>query len=128
MSYYELEQFLGRGEEKAIWLLSLKNMGGLIIGGILGQRLGTILVGEGSLVLLCTILGAVLGITLTFQYHGLMILRRLGIRARFYVQRALRPRVIDAEAIFAALEQQTYPIRIERLDGTPVIMPERTTR
>ena len=128
MSYTELEQFLGRGEEKAVWLLSVKNIGGLIGGGILGQRLGTVLFGSGALVLLCTVLGALLGITFTFQHHGLLILRRLLIRARFYLQRAIRPRVIDAEGIFPVRTRQATPIRVTRHDGTPVILPERTTR
>jgi hypothetical protein len=126
--YHELEQFLGRGEEKAVWLLSVKNIGGLIGGGILGQRLGTALFGSGALVLLCTVLGAVLGITLTFQHHGLLILRRLVIRARFYLQRAIRPRVVDAEAIFPVVTRPDVVIRVERPDGTPVIVPERITR
>src|SRR5688500_2315511 len=99
--YSELEQFLHRGEEKAVWLLSMKNIIGLILGGVVGHRLGAVLVGAGFGVLLGMILGAIVGIALTFQYHGLLIARRLVMRLRFYLRRALRPHAIDAEAIFA---------------------------
>jgi len=124
MPYTELEQFLGRGEEKVIWLLSYKNIAGLIAGGIIGHRLGRAIAGEGGLVFLCTILGAGLGIALTFQHHGLLILRRLTIRVRFYLQRAIRPRTVDAEAIFAAPPPPPTPIRVFLHDGTPVIVPQ----
>lgn len=122
--YSELEQFLGRGEEKAIWLLSMKNIVGLIAGGLLGQRLGTVLVGDGGLVLLGTVLGAALGIALTFQHHGLLILRRLVIRLRFYLRRAITPRTVEADAIFAIVEQREVLIRVFHYDGTPVIVPQ----
>lgn len=124
MAYTELEQFLGRGEEKAVWLLSMKNIGGLILGGLLGQRLGTVLFGAGVGVLLCTLLGAGLGMALTFQYHGLLILRRLVIRLRFYLRRAVAPRTVDAEAIFTVVEQHELPIRVFHHDGTPVLVAE----
>lgn len=124
MAYTELEQFLGRGEEKAVWLLSMKNIGGLILGGLLGQRLGTVLFGAGVGVLLCTLLGAGLGMALTFQYHGLLILRRLVIRLRFYLRRAVAPRTVDAEAIFTVDAVQEVPIRVFHHDGTPVLVAE----
>lgn len=125
MGYTELEQFLGRGEEKAVWLLSMKNIGGLILGGLLGQRLGSILFGEGIGVLLCMVFGASIGIALTFQYHGLLILRRLVMRLRFYLQRAVAPRTLDAEAIFAVVAVQELPIRVFHHDGTPVLVADQ---
>ena len=124
MGYTELEQFLGRGEEKVAWVLSMKNMGGLFGGGLVGHRLGSLLFGEGVAVLLCTLLGAVLGMTLTFQYHGLLILRRLVIRLRFYLQRAIAPRTVDAEAIFVVAERRAIPIQVSTHDGTPLIVPQ----
>jgi hypothetical protein len=124
MAYTHLEQFIGRGEEKAIWVLSMKNIGGLIGGGLIGHRLGSLLVGDGLGVLLCAVLGALLGIALTFQFHGLLILRRLLIRARFYLWRAVRPCTVDAEAIFAVVEPTDSPIRVALRDGTPLIVPQ----
>lgn len=124
MGYTELEQFLGRGEEKVAWLLSMKNMGGLFGGGLVGHRLGSLLFGAGVPVLLCTLLGAVLGMTLTFQYHGLLILRRLVIHLRFYLQRAIAPRTVDAETIFAVAERRAIPIQVSTHDGTPIIVPQ----
>lgn len=121
--YKELEQFLHRGEEKAVWLLSMKNMIGLILGGVVGHRLGTVLVGAGVGVLLCMVLGAMVGIGLTFQYHGLLIARRLVMRLRFYLRRAVRPQAIDAEAIFAVgAVQEAVPIQVFLHDGTPVLV------
>jgi hypothetical protein len=128
MPYTELEQFLGRGEEKAVWLFSFKNIGGLIGGGLVGHRLGSLLFGEGTPVLLCALVGAALGIALTFQHHGLLILRRLLIRARFYLHRAIRPRTVDAETIFTVVAQREHPIRITRQDGTPVLVAQPIER
>lgn len=124
MGYTELEQFLGRGEEKVAWLLSMKNMGGLFGGGLVGHRLGSLLFGEGMPVLCCALLGALIGMTLTFQYHGLLILRRLLIRVRFYLGRAVAPRTLDAEAIFTVVEQRERPIQVAYHDGTPIIVPQ----
>ena len=124
MAYSELEQFLGRGEEKAVWLLSMKNIGGLILGGILGQRLGAVLCGAGIGVLLCMLLGAVLGMAVTFQYHGLLIGRRLTMRVRFYLRRAVRPQEIDADTIFLVVEPHELPIRVFHHDGTPVLVAD----
>jgi hypothetical protein len=124
MAYTELEQFLGRGEEKVAWLLSMKNMGGLLGGGLVGHRLGSLLFGDGVPVLLCTLLGAVLGMTLTFQYHGLLIVRRLLIRVRFYLRRAVAPRTVDAEGFFHVVERREIPIQVSAHDGTPIIVPQ----
>lgn len=127
--YSELEQFIGRGEEKAVWLLSMKNLIGLILGGVVGHRLGTVLVGTGVGVLLIMLLGALVGSVLTFQYHGLLIARRLVLRLRFYLRRAIRPQQIDAEAIFAvSTPPEELPIQVFLHDGTPVLMPEREGR
>lgn len=112
------------GLPNAVWLLSMKNMAGLFGGGVLGHRLGTVLFGAGFGVLLCTLLGALIGIALTFQYHGLLILRRLTMRVRFYLRRAVHPQQIDAEAIFTVVEQRQVPIRVFHHDGTPVLVPE----
>jgi hypothetical protein len=127
--YTELEQFLHRGEEKAVWLLSMKNMIGLILGGVVGHRLGSVLFGAGVGVLLCMLLGASVGIALTFQYHGLLIARRLVMRLRFYLRRAIAPRTVDAEAIFAVgAPPEAVPIQVFLHDGTPVLVPEREGR
>ncbi|HEX6291291.1 MAG TPA: hypothetical protein VFZ66_19060 [Herpetosiphonaceae bacterium] len=122
--YTELEQFLGRGEEKAVWLLSIKNIGGLIGGGVLGHRLGSLVFGDGLGVLLCTLLGALAGLILTFQQHGLLILRRLVIRVQFYLRRAVRARTLDADAIFPVNVPREIPIQVFQYDGTPVIVPQ----
>ncbi len=37
MAYRQLEQYLGRGEEKVLWLLSYKHAGGGLLGGFLGR-------------------------------------------------------------------------------------------
>ena len=94
MAYTELEQFLGRGEEKVFWILSLKSIGGLAVGGFLGQRLGLLLFGHGLGAMGTTLALAGLGLVLMLQYRGLIVARRLVIRGAWYV-RAIHPVVID---------------------------------
>src|SRR5215216_345379 len=101
MAYMELEQFLGRGNEKVFWVLSLKDMGGLALGGFVGQRLGAALVGAGGALILMTLLGAAVGLGLMLQYHGLVVGRRLVLLAR-YLLRRLRGRSTIDEATFNA--------------------------
>ena len=124
MAYTELEQFIGRGEEKVFWLVSQKNVLGLFLGWMIGQRLGQLLFGDGSLVPLCGAVGAILGVAVTFQYHGLLIARRLTIAARFYLRRAFRSPPIDAETLFPPVPPPAPSISVFRYDGTPVIVEQ----
>jgi|GEM_PF-5665636 len=121
MAYHELEQFLGRGEEKAVWIFSFKNLAGLIVGGIIAQRLAVLLLEPGLLTALIATLGAVVGVTLTMQRHGVILGRRLLIRLRFYVFRSTKPRVIDAALCYTHVEEREQPVRMRTVDGTPVV-------
>ncbi len=125
MSYVELEQFLGRGEEKAIWLLSYKNIAGLLLGGYIGHEFGSSLAGTGGWVLGAVVLGAVIGVVLTMQYRGLLVARRLLIRLWFYLQRTCGPRRIDARLLYQTIETPRHVVRVRRQHGQQVVARPR---
>ena len=83
MAYQELEQFLGRGEEKLAWIISARVAAGIAVGGFLGHRLGTIVWGPSFAVAVPTLIGALIGALLTMRFRGIMVARRLLIRALF---------------------------------------------
>lgn len=128
MPYQELEQFLGRGEEKAVWVLSYKNILGLVLGGLVGQRLGLVAGGQGLAPVLVGCAGALIGVLLTMQLHGIVVGRRLLIRLRFYLGRAVRPRVIDAALCYTAAAPPAPLLQLRTMDGTPLVeqRPART--
>jgi hypothetical protein len=128
MSYMEMEQFLGRGEEKAVWIFSFKNVGGLIVGGFLGHRLFSVLGWTGGLVFVGVLLGAAIGITLTFQRRGVLIARRLLIMLRFYIRRAVAARRIDATTLYTVVEQREQLVRVRRRSGSAIIGARRGIR
>ena len=86
MAYHELEQFLGRGEEKLAWIISARVAAGIALGGFLGHRLGTIVWGPSFAVAVPTLIGALIGALLTMRFRGIMVARRLLIRGLFVVQ------------------------------------------
>src|SRR3954447_6864431 len=134
MAYMKLEQFLGRGNEKVFWVLSLKDIGGLALGGFAGQQLGSALAGTGIAVILLTLLGAACGLGLMLHYHGLVVGRRLVILGR-YLLRRWTGRVTIAGAIDAATdgdpagrEQRHGQNRVRReVDGRPIFGPRRSS-
>ena len=125
MAYEELEQFLGRGDERAVYLLSFKNIAGLVVGGIVGQQLGGLLVAPGLPTTAVALLGAVVGLILTVQYQGLVLGRRLLIAARFYLGRAVRADVIDAGSGAVPVVAEPALLRMRRADGTPLVVQRR---
>lgn len=98
MGYLELEQFLGRGNEKVFWVLSLKDLCGMALGGFIGQRGGEILFGSGMPAMVVALVGAFIGLTLMMQYHGLIIGRRLVLLLRFYGRRLRGATKLDLAA------------------------------
>jgi predicted membrane chloride channel (bestrophin family) len=86
MPYQELEQFLDKGQERAWWLLSWWNAAGLVVGIIAGQKLAEVW-GWSSLV--CMLVGAAIGLTLTVRYHGIVVARRLWLWLAFWVRSLL---------------------------------------
>src|SRR4051794_34945654 len=125
MAYMELEQFLGRGNEKVFWVLSLKDIGGLALGGFVGQHLGSALVGTGIGVILLTLLGAACGLGLMLHYHGLVVGRRLLILGRYLLRRWTGRVTIAAVTGTMAddphEERRHGQIRVRReVDGRPI--------
>lgn len=125
MAYEELEQFLGRGDERAVYLFSFKNIAGLVMGGMLGQQLGGLVLAPGLATTGVAVAGAVLGLVLTVQYQGLIVGRRLLIAVRFYLGRALQARVIDAGSGDTPLVGAPPLLQLRRADGTPLLAQRR---
>jgi len=117
----ELEQFLGRGEEKFFWIFTYKNAGGAIVGGFLGSRIGQI-VGSGGLVMLMTIVGILVGVGITLNRRGLMWGRRLWLTVLFYVRSALRPRELDSAVLYEVVEERERAVVI-RKKGQTILAP-----
>src|SRR3954447_14710747 len=134
MAYMKLEQFLGRGNEKVFWVLSLKDIGGLALGGFVGQQLGSALAGTGIAVILLTLLGAACGLGLMLHYHGLVVGRRLLIQGRYLLRRCT-DRVTVTGSMDATADDEPRDadrrhgqIRVRReVDGRPIFGPRRSS-
>jgi hypothetical protein len=119
----ELEQFVGRGNERIFWIFTMKNAGGMFGGGIVGSRIGDIL-GGGGILMVCMLLGAVAGLILTLDRRGLMWGRRYWLAGRWYVRRAYQPTIIEAAAWYEVVEESETPIVI-RAAGKTLVAPVR---
>lgn len=117
----ELEQFVGKGNERVFWLFTMKNAGGLVGGGIIGGRIGDVL-GGGGILLLCILLCAAAGVVVTLDRRGLMWGRRWWLAGRWYARRAYQPTVIDAAAWYEVVEELETPIII-RAAGKTLVTP-----
>jgi len=116
----ELEQFLGRGNERAFWIFTYKNAGGAVLGGFFGSRLGQAM-GGGAPTFILGLLGVILGLVFTLDRRGLMWARRWGIVARFYLMRAISKadqNVIDATELYEVTEIREQPIVIRKAGKT----------
>lgn len=125
----ELEQFLGRGNEKAFYIFTYKNAGGAIAGGFVGNRLGETL-GGGVLMLALTLVFVGLGLYVTMDTGGLMRIRRWAFLLAYYVRRVATPQerqIIESSALFAVVETRESPIRVRKAGQTVVGKRERST-
>ncbi len=120
----ELEDFFDRGKMRAWWGLNWWTAGGLAVGAVLGQQLGTIFYGNQWPMAVFTIVGAVLGFWLMLSPRGLHRWQRVAIRVGYYWRRVRRQAIIDGRAygvVTPADEQPTYRVRIRdhRPDDDP---------
>jgi hypothetical protein len=123
MAYIQFEQFLGRGNEKVFWIFSYKHAAGLLMGGFLG-RLGANVIFDGvGWALTGMVLGAIVGMLLLTQYHGILVARRVGLLARFYLQRSRRPQRINAALLYEEPMSQPQRMRVRYRNGTPIAIP-----
>jgi len=121
----ELEQFLGRGNEKAFWIFTYKNAGGAILLAYFGTRLGQAL-GGGFFSFMCGLAGAIIGLVLTLDRKGFMWVRRWIFTLRFYITRATAEgkTLINAQELYEIVELKEQPIIIRR--AGQVIMTPRS--
>ncbi len=69
-----------------VWIISARVGAGILFGGFLGHRLGTIVWGLSFAVAGPTLIGALIGALLTMRFRGIIVARRLFIRALFVAQ------------------------------------------
>jgi hypothetical protein len=96
--YQQLPRFVrtfGRETIGAVPLTTL-NAAAMLLGLSLGRQLGAALQLPGWLFVLQTGGWMLLGVLLTYEYHGLFILRRLLLRGAFYRRVLTHRRTIDA--------------------------------
>lgn len=124
----ELEQFLGRGNERAFYIFTYKNAAGAISGGFIGNRLGETL-GGGMLMVALTLVCVIIGLYLTMDKGGLMRIRRWAFVATYYLRRATTPQerqIIESSTLFAVVETRESPIRVRKAGQTVVGKRERS--
>jgi hypothetical protein len=124
----ELEHFLGIGEGKLIWRLSVKNVGGLLGGAFLSHRLATSVGVDGLPVLLLTLVGTVLGVWLTTQHHGMTRILRVLLMLRFVAVGLVGGRTLDAVQLYTVADDTTPRIRVKARQGGTVLTLGRGTR
>ncbi|HEU4321775.1 MAG TPA: hypothetical protein VFS21_01380 [Roseiflexaceae bacterium] len=117
----ELEQFLGRGDERVFWRLSMLNIGGALLGFFLGQRLGELAGMHGPALVGLALLPAILGIWFTSKHRGVLRMQRLWLWVRWRVRSLLRPPVVDAGAHAAVAEEEAAPVVHRRREGALVL-------
>jgi hypothetical protein len=124
----ELEHFLGVGEGKLIWRLSVKNVGGLLGGAFLSHRLATSVGLDGFPVLLITLAGTVLGVWLTTQHHGMTRILRVMLMLRFVALQVVGGRTLDAAQLYTVADDTTPRIRVKARQGGTVLTLGRGSR
>lgn len=127
MQFPELEQFLGRGEEKVWWRLSLLNAGGALLGFFIGQRAGELAGLRGPVLIGLALVVACVGIWATSKRRGVIRAQRTWLWLRWAVLRRVQPRVIDAAELYAVVVEDTPVVR-HRRDGATVLRSGRPTR
>jgi hypothetical protein len=105
MAARELEQFLGKGEEKAWWFLTYKNVAGIVVFGFIGNRIGQLL-GGGIWNMVMIAVGALAGLLITLNQRGLMWGRRRVIALWFYLREAVSPTTIDAATWYTVTTEE----------------------
>jgi hypothetical protein len=122
MIYHELEQFLGRGDEKFFWVLTYKNLIGLGVCGFLAHRIGTALFTHGPGVLLALALGLLLGVLLTNSSKGMMRIQRIVLLLRFLVRRAFHAPLLDSARLYTVVVDSEPLLRVRQRGGKALVL------
>jgi hypothetical protein len=128
MQHPELEQFLGRGDEKIFWRLSLLNAGGAILGFLVGQRLGELGGLHGPVLIGFAALLGIAGVWATTKRKGVVRAQRTWLWLRWLVARQVKARVVDAGQFYAVVEEVRPQIRHRRGGATTLRSGTRSTR
>jgi hypothetical protein len=114
--YHHLPRFMRTfGRETILGLpLTLLNVVAILVGLSVGRSVGPALHLPGLLFLGQTILWMVLGVIVTYEYHGLFVMHRLFLAAQYQRRVILRRRTVNASG---------WAVRVEQDDDTP-LLPE----
>lgn len=131
MSQYsvrEWEEFGGRGEEKAIWIISMKQAGAGVGGFIIGQRVAELIgLSPGLPVFAVAALFAIVAVILFSQRRGMLLIRRLGIAGKNWGQRMAGQAPVVSTAQLWTVErtedEELQPIGIA-VDGVSMIQAQ----
>ena len=124
MAYRQLEQYIGRGEEKVLWIFSYKHVGGALLGGFLGRFVFNVLAGESiGWAFLGMVLGALVGVLLLTQYHGVLMVHRLLLLMRFYARRSRGARRVHAALLYEVVPTAPLQVRVRVRNGQAIIVP-----
>ena len=140
ITYRHIKHIFRVSEQKGIWILSYSNLGGAMLGYVLGNVLYT------WFPLLPSIfwypLGIILGVTMTFRVWGWPLYVQLYRWGRYWLYHQLRPRSydVDTATYYSAREPDTLvvlmprprlpvssippaPVPVTPVANTPVLQP-----
>ena len=119
----ELEQFLGIGEGRVIWRLTVTNIVGVVVGFILSQQINTIIGFDGLWQFVMVGLCLFLGFWLTTRHRGIMRLRRWVLLGGLGLRWLVRARTVQT-ATTTDEDSASYPVRVTRR-GTTILDQSR---
>src|SRR5919202_5948721 len=127
--YQHVPGFVGNFGREAIWGLPLTTLNvAAMLGGLsVGRQIGAALHLGGPLFILQTLLWIVLGVVLTYEHHGLFVVRRALLRVAYARRTLTHHRTIDASAWIVIVEQddETAPLLPGDLLGRVTLAEER---
>lgn len=117
MAQQQMEQFLGKFNEKLWWILSYRHAAGAVVGGFSLSRIGQLL--GGGWWMLCTgLLGVILGVWLMWTVRGQMRVVRLATLGWFFARQAVGRRVLDPAQWGTAPTEATPQLELTFAGGT----------
>ena len=115
MYYKQLKDFLQQGQQKAFYVLSYFNVGGMVLGYILAQQVGALLPDVPSILLNALGIGG--GLALTWDHQGLALYRVVWLGLEFQLRRltAAPTLVVHAGAYYQRRLRSSRPFALSGL-------------